>query len=277
MASIGLPVSGRVQAEALERGHVGGVGRLRAGGFDHEGHPGGCRVAEQDSEGLLRRSGPRRCSRAGPGGNRTGPWSRWRAPAAAGPSRPGPRPARPGPRPRRPGRRGRPRPRTRGRCPGTHPPADASRASPGTIPGPRGRCRAAGPGRPSARAAGPGHRPGSSPAPAAGQSRACSMAFSRSPPAAEPVCTTTPRAPIAAPRCSEWRIEATERSRITGSADPTLIRYGVCTNTGRAASASRLRIASAARACCARSPAGRAQDRGFDTNTWMASAPMSAA
>ncbi len=101
------------------------------------------------------------------------------------------------------------------------------------------------------------------------------MLLPRSPPAAEPVCTTTPRAPIAPPRRSEYCIEATERSRITGSGDPTLIRYGVCTNTGSPAPASWSRITSASRARCAGSPAGRAQERGLDTNTWMASAPMS--
>ena len=40
-------------AEADQSRDVGGVGRLRAGGFDHERHAGGGRVAEQDGEGLL--------------------------------------------------------------------------------------------------------------------------------------------------------------------------------------------------------------------------------
>ena len=83
-----------------------------------------------------RRSCPRRSSRAGRGSSRRRPWSRWRAPAAAGPGRPR-RPARPASPSCRPAWPGRARPPRRGRCRSRRPATGGRRPRPGTAPGPR--------------------------------------------------------------------------------------------------------------------------------------------
>lgn len=93
------------------------------------------------------------------------------------------------------------------------------------------------------------------------------------PPVAEPVCTTTPSAPIARARRSECRSDSTDFSTVAAVCEPKLIRYGAWTYAGIPPSAQAVRNSSS----CAGMPTGVAQPRGLATKTWTASAPISRA
>src|SRR4051812_21192075 len=105
-------------------------------------------------------------------------------------------------------------------------------------------------------------------------SRSWVIASSRCAPATqEPACTTTPRAPIAAPRAREWATASTDLRSVASVGEPKLTRYGAWTNTGIPASSQRPRNSSS----FAGSPGDNAHPRGFETNTWTAAAPISSA
>ncbi len=106
------------------------------------------------------------------------------------------------------------------------------------------------------------------------RSLTCAYATSRGrPPVADPVCTTTPSAPISRPRRSEWRRDSTDFSTVASVCEPKLIRYGACTYAGIAPAAHSARN----RSSCAGLPTGVAQPRGLATKTWTASAAISRA
>ncbi len=89
----------------------------------------------------------------------------------------------------------------------------------------------------------------------------------------EPVCTTTPSAPISAARRRLWATEATDFSYVAGVGLPRFTRYGAWMNVRTPASAQ----ASRKRASSRGSPADSAQPRGLPTNTWNVSHPSSRA
>lgn len=104
--------------------------------------------------------------------------------------------------------------------------------------------------------------------------RTCARACSRGrPPVADPVCTTTPRAPISRARRSEWRSESTDFSTVAPVCEPKLIRYGAWTYAGMDSAAHSARNCSS----WAGLPTGVAQPRGLATKTWTASAAISRA
>src|SRR6478735_3753169 len=88
------------------------------------------------------------------------------------------------------------------------------------------------------------------------------------PPVAEPVWTTTPRAPISLARRSEWRRETTDRSTVASVCEPKLIRYGAWTYAGTESAAHSERNSSS----WAGFPGGVAQPRGLATKTCTVSA-----
>ena len=125
-----------------------------------------------------------------------------------------------------------------------------------------------------ARSAGPGRRRSAGRAAAAACSRIARMAVSRwAGSTAAPAWMTTPCAPSSAPRASEWRTAAADRSRVSAVGDAKFTRYGAWTNTGIRSWAHR----SPSAASAAGVGFGCAQPRGFDPNSWIACAPARSA
>ena len=89
----------------------------------------------------------------------------------------------------------------------------------------------------------------------------------------DPVCTTTPSAPISAARLRLWATEATEFSYVAGVGEPRLTRYGAWMK----ARVPRSAIRSRNRASSAGLPALSAQPRGLPTKIWKVSQPTSSA
>src|SRR6476620_5793962 len=89
----------------------------------------------------------------------------------------------------------------------------------------------------------------------------------------EPVCTTTPSAPIWAARLRLWASTATDFSYVDAVGEPRLTRYGAWMNTRIPASL----VAARKRASSAGVPAEWAQPRGLPTKIWTVSQPSSTA
>ena len=89
----------------------------------------------------------------------------------------------------------------------------------------------------------------------------------------EPVCTTTPSAPISAARLRLCATEATDLSYVDAVGEPRLTRYGAWMNTRVPRSA----VSRAERSSSAGLPAECAHPRGLPTKTWNVSQPSSSA